>query len=60
MQHLHLGMYNPIPFSSVMFRRAVYDEVGGFRVEDPVGHDVAFFIRVAVAHPGGHPVSRNH
>jgi glycosyltransferase involved in cell wall biosynthesis len=46
-----LGMYNPFHCSSLAFRRSVYEEVGGFRVEDGWGHDLAFLIRVAAAHP---------
>jgi glycosyltransferase involved in cell wall biosynthesis len=46
-----LGMVNPFHCSSLAFRRSVYEEVGGFRVEDGWGHDFAFLIRVARAHP---------
>jgi glycosyltransferase involved in cell wall biosynthesis len=46
-----LGMYNPFYCSSLAFRRSVYDEIGGFRVEDGWGHDSAFLVRVAAAHP---------
>jgi glycosyltransferase involved in cell wall biosynthesis len=46
-----LGMYNPFHCSSLVFRRVVYDEVGGFHLEDGWGHDLAFLIRVAAAHP---------
>jgi glycosyltransferase involved in cell wall biosynthesis len=46
-----LGMYNPFYCSSLTFRRTVFEEVGGFRVEDGWGHDFAFLIRVAARHP---------
>jgi glycosyltransferase involved in cell wall biosynthesis len=46
-----LGMYNPFYGSSLAFRRAAYDEVGGFRLEDGWGHDLAFLVRVAAANP---------
>jgi glycosyltransferase involved in cell wall biosynthesis len=46
-----LGMYNPFYGSSLMFRRVAYDEVGGFHLEDGWGHDLAFLIQVAAAHP---------
>jgi glycosyltransferase involved in cell wall biosynthesis len=46
-----LGMYNPFYFSSLMFRRTVYNDVGGFRPEDGWAYDKAFIIRVAVVHP---------
>ena len=46
-----LGMFNPFYCSSLMFRRTVFAEVGGFQVEDGWGHDLAFLIRVAARHP---------
>jgi glycosyltransferase involved in cell wall biosynthesis len=45
-----LGMYNPFYFSSVMFRRQVYQAVGGFRLEDGWSYDKAFLVRVTAAH----------
>jgi glycosyltransferase involved in cell wall biosynthesis len=45
-----LGMYNPFYASTLMFRRTAFEEVGGFRVADGWGHDLAFLIRVAVRH----------
>jgi glycosyltransferase involved in cell wall biosynthesis len=46
-----LGMFNPFHCSSLLFRRAVYDEVGGFHIEDGWGYDLGFLIRVAAAKP---------
>lgn len=46
-----LGMYNPFYCSGLAFRRTAFDEVGGFRLEDGWGHDIAFLIRIAAAHP---------
>ena len=46
-----LGMYNPVPFSSVFCRRWAYEEVGGFHVADGWSYDLAFLIRVALRHP---------
>jgi glycosyltransferase involved in cell wall biosynthesis len=46
-----LGMYNPVPFSSVVVRRTAYEAVGGFRSEDGWGYDKAFLVRVATRFP---------
>lgn len=42
-----LGMYNPFYHSSVMFRRAAYDAIGGYRPDGGWGHDKDLVMRFA-------------
>jgi hypothetical protein len=44
-------MTNPFFFSSVMFRRSAYDQIGGFRPEDDWNYDLTFLHRMAAAFP---------
>ena len=46
-----LSRYNPFFLSSVMFRRDVYQELGGFPCEAGLGYDFAFLVQVAERYP---------
>lgn len=46
-----LSRYNPFFLSSVMFRRDVYQALGGFPCEAGLGYDFAFLVQVAERHP---------
>jgi hypothetical protein len=46
-----LGVYNPFCHSSVIYRRAAYEEAGGYQAGLPWGHDYALLVRVAARRP---------